>query len=351
MFFPKSSSPTNTSTNEFYSSNVEKFEKVAPLEFARKAPSVRSGKSDSLFGFINIEKMIGPRNQQPFKISKKKNSISRDGYYVTAGSHQNVYYQITALIGIGTFGIVHSATNQANSLVAVKTKTLKNDAKTDKQFAAELQALYYLKHSNIVSLIGVEFNKHNLIVSLVLECINGTDLEKIINLNGTLHESQIKVYTKQILDGVAYLHANNVIHRDLKSSNIMIVNNHLVKIIDFGMAKTVHTAYENQIDLDSVISGTLPYMAPELLSDSGYSDGRIDIWSLGVLVHEMNSGDPFCKYDENKTLLMSQMPGEFFSVQSSKLSPNATSFIQNCLVKNYKYRPTSNALKMHPFIN
>jgi serine/threonine protein kinase len=107
--------------------------------------------------------------------------------------------------------------------------------------------------------LGVE-NKGIELESIVLEYIQGENLDTLVARNQGLPESMIKIYTKQIFDGILHMHSRNILHRDIKSANIMIVGNYHVKIIDFGMAKRVTNAYTTQEDMNTSVVGTLAYM-------------------------------------------------------------------------------------------
>ncbi len=200
-------------------------------------------------------------------------------------------------------------------------------------FRGELEALFNLDHPNIIRLLGVELYFDD-VRSLVLEYVDGETLDKIIHKEKPLKEKSIKLFTRQIVDAVTYIHSNMVMHRDIKSSNIMVVNGTWIKLIDFGMAKRLN-ATEMGLNLStSTIVGTVPFMAPEVRNFQRYNS-KADVFSIGALVYHMANGDPFVRVTNNynvviDTLILSQHEGQ---LMIATLSITANSFIQYCLIK------------------
>lgn len=193
--------------------------------------------------------------------------------------------------------------NKDGDLFAVKVKKTQKDPKilhlTNMFFEEEFLSLLNLNHPNILKLIGVEKYEEEGYTSIVMEHIEGTNLNTLIKQHKSIPETMIRIYTAQVLDGLAYIHQKNIIHRDIKSSNVMIMNNYHVKIIDFGMSKRVDASYLPQTDEN--VAGTVAYMAPEMVT-SGKYDARIDVWGLGVLVFEMGFGVSYLKDERNKKM-------------------------------------------------
>jgi serine/threonine protein kinase len=182
---------------------------------------------------------------------------------------------------------VYAALNTSQDVVAVKTKKpVKNKKFTDianTLFRSEIEVLCQLRHPNIVKFMGAEFGggagaKPK---SIVMEYIQGDCLDLVLKETNGINESLIKVYTYQVLNAIVFMHSKNIMHRyvtfqyikkifqptviyylrrDLKSSNIMIVRTYIVKIIDFGMGKAVHSIYAPQTDSMNSVVGTIPYM-------------------------------------------------------------------------------------------
>uniref|UniRef100_A0A3B4Z6K4 Mitogen-activated protein kinase kinase kinase 19 n=1 Tax=Stegastes partitus TaxID=144197 RepID=A0A3B4Z6K4_9TELE len=148
----------------------------------------------------------------------------------------------------------------------------------------EVELLKTLSHINIVGFLGTSLYQH--VVSIFMEYIPGGSIASI------LHSSACLICYK--LQGVAYLHLNRVIHRDLKGNNVMLMPTGIIKLIDFGCARRLsflnHTA-SNSGDLLKSVHGTPYWMAPEVINETGYGR-KSDIWSVGCTVFEMATGKP-----------------------------------------------------------
>uniref|UniRef100_A0A3Q1BLY4 Mitogen-activated protein kinase kinase kinase 19 n=1 Tax=Amphiprion ocellaris TaxID=80972 RepID=A0A3Q1BLY4_AMPOC len=176
---------------------------------------------------------------------------------------------------------VYCGLTSQGKLIAVKQVSLDSsdpDAakKEYNRLQGEVELLKTLSHINIVGFLGTSLYKH--VVSIFMEYIPGGSIASI------LHR----------LAGVAYLHLNRVIHRDLKGNNVMLMPTGVIKLIDFGCARRLsclnYTA-SNSGDLLKSVHGTPYWMAPEVINETGYGR-KSDIWSVGCTVFEMATGKP-----------------------------------------------------------
>uniref|UniRef100_A0A7M4E6U1 Protein kinase domain-containing protein n=1 Tax=Crocodylus porosus TaxID=8502 RepID=A0A7M4E6U1_CROPO len=128
---------------------------------------------------------------------------------------------------------------------------------------------------------------------IFMEFVPGGSISSIIHRFGPLPEIVFCKYTTQILQGVAYLHENRVVHRDIKGNNVMLMPNGVIKLIDFGCAKRLAWVSLNgtQSEMLNSVHGTPYWMAPEVINESGYGR-KSDIWSIGCTVFEMATGKP-----------------------------------------------------------
>jgi serine/threonine protein kinase len=128
---------------------------------------------------------------------------------------------------------------------------------------------------------------------LLLLVMSGGSLHSILSEFGSLDEEVIAVYTRQILEGLTYLHKRHIIHRDIKGANILITNTGVVKLSDFGCSKTLNgLSTPTGAAMDASfrrIKGTIPFMAPEVIRQTGHGR-KSDIWSVGCVVIEMATG-------------------------------------------------------------
>lgn len=217
------------------------------------------------------------------------------------------YYKFIKLVGKGAFGKVTLGVHKlTGSEVAIKTieKSYMKDDFSRKKVLQEVYILKNIKHSNVIRLLEVfESPKHLLIV---MEYSGGGDLLKYIKKHGRLSENKAREYFIQIVYGLAHCHWRSVLHRDVKLDNILLDSNGGVKLWDFGVSKIMKK--------DQVINeqwGTPAYIAPEIISDQGYSGFSVDIWSLGVLLYAMLWGTVPFKASNMKDLHNLIMKGSF----------------------------------------
>lgn len=170
---------------------------------------------------------------------------------------------------------------------------------------------------------------------------------------GPLPEKTIKVYAKQILAGLEYLHENEVIHRDIKGSNILIHKDGTVKLADFGCSTQLGRTVTGAGDpIQRGLKGSVPWMAPETANETG-SGRRSDIWSFGCTVLEMATAQaPWSQYNcENPVTLMVKiaLKDELPAIPDS-LSEDLKDFIRVCLRRKPEERPQAKELLKHKFL-
>ncbi|KAH8484286.1 hypothetical protein H0E87_028656 [Populus deltoides] len=186
------------------------------------------------------------------------------------------------LIGSGSFGSVYKGSNEKGSFFAVKEVSLSNK-KSLGPLRNEISILTGLHHENIIQYYGTGEDKEKLYI--FLELVSHGTLEQAYK-NCPFKESQVSHYTRQILQGLKYLHGCNVIHRDLKCANIPVTEFRNIKLADFGLSKCMEDGKSLKPGLGSSF-----WMAPEVANPkSGGYDFPSDIWSLGCAVVEMSTG-------------------------------------------------------------
>ncbi|OQZ00094.1 MAG: hypothetical protein B6D41_00305 [Chloroflexi bacterium UTCFX4] len=192
-------------------------------------------------------------------------------------------YQILRLLGQGGMGAVYLAfDHRLNQNVALKENT-GGDAR---QFQAEAELLARLRHPNLPRVID-HFIEPNGSQYLVMDYIEGEDLETLRQTRGALPEAQVRAWFEQILNAVAYLHSQGIIHRDIKPDNIKITPNGQAVLVDFGIAKIFQSG---QYTRTSQKFGSPGYASPEHYH--GGTNQQSDIYSLGATLYAIVTGGP-----------------------------------------------------------
>ncbi|XP_032596236.1 mitogen-activated protein kinase kinase kinase 4 isoform X2 [Drosophila grimshawi] len=243
-------------------------------------------------------------------------------------------------IGQGRFGKVYTAVNNnTGELMAMKEIAVQpGETRALKNVAEELKILEGIKHKNLVRYYGIEVHREELLIFMEL-CSEGT-LESLVELTGGLPEALSRRFTAQLLSGVAELHKHGIVHRDIKTANIFLVDgSNSLKLGDFGSAVKIQAHTTVPGELQGYV-GTQAYMAPEVFTKTN-SDGHgrlADIWSVGCVVVEMASGKrPWAQFDSNFQIMFKVGMGEKPQAPES-LSQEGHDFIDHCLQHDPKNR-------------
>ena len=200
-------------------------------------------------------------------------------------------YKITKLIGEGGMASVYEAEHEMlGTKVAIKVLNpiLSANAEIKTRFRNEAKLMASLDHPNITKVI--DFDEQPQQLSIVMEFLNGEDLDQKIKRNGPLSEKEISDIFSQTLSAFQYAHEKGIVHRDIKPSNIFILSNGHVKILDFGIAKLFGQG--NEMTQTGTQMGTPIYMSPEQVKGDKSIDHRSDIYSLGVTMFFAINGKP-----------------------------------------------------------
>src|ERR1700736_4542325 len=207
------------------------------------------------------------------------------------------HYSITEKLGEGGMGVVYRAHDlMLHRDVALKflaLQTLEDDPSVREKVLQEARTISALNHPNICTIyeVGeVEGRPY-----LAMEYIEGPPLTHEVISGGMAREVLVR-YGIQLADALAHAHERGIVHRDLKSGNVIVTPSGRLKVLDFGLSRRVEekasedtTQFDQSWDQQHSITGTLPYLAPELLKGQE-ADARSDIWALGVLLYEMAAG-------------------------------------------------------------
>ncbi len=197
-----------------------------------------------------------------------------------------LHYKILEKLGEGGMGVVYRAEDaKLERHVAIKflPREIATSGDEKKRFTKEARAAAALNHPNIATIHAIEEADDEMFI--VMEYIEGRELREIIKTKPLTLNDALDVIEK-IADGLKLAHSKGIIHRDVKSNNIMMAEDGTVKIMDFGLAKVKGSA---QVTEPGSTGGTFAYMSPEQVSGEEV-DHRSDIWSLGVVFYEMLTG-------------------------------------------------------------
>lgn len=204
------------------------------------------------------------------------------------GTFSSVEYQQDKPIGHGAFGIVWAVTDPRNGerVALKKMPQIFQNLITAKRTFRELRMLCSFRHENVLSARDVLLpcSREAFDELYVLTPLMQSDLHKIIVSNQILSMDHVKVFTYQILRGLKYLHGASILHRDLKPGNLLVNSNCLLKICDFGLARSIE--YNPSVTMTQEVV-TQYYRPPELLMGVKHYGAEIDIWSVGCILYEL----------------------------------------------------------------
>ncbi|XP_034238185.1 serine/threonine-protein kinase mig-15 isoform X6 [Thrips palmi] len=265
-------------------------------------------------------------------------------------------FELIEVVGNGTYGQVYKGRHtKTGQLAAIKVMDVTEDE--EEEIKLEINVLKkYSNHRNIATYYGAFIKKSppgkDDQLWLVMEyCGAGSVTDLVKSTKGqSLKEEWIAYICREILRGLAYLHNNKVIHRDIKGQNVLLTDNAEVKLVDFGVSAQL----DRTIGRRNTFIGTPYWMAPEVIAcdenpDATY-DNRSDLWSLGITALEMaESQPPLCDLHPMRALfLIPRNPPA--RLKSKKWAKRFHSFIETVLVKDYHQRPYTEQLLKHPFI-
>ncbi|NWY41774.1 M3K3 kinase, partial [Sylvia atricapilla] len=262
-----------------------------------------------------------------------------------------VNWRLGKLLGRGAFGEVYLCYDaDTGRELSVKQVPFDPDSQeTSKEVNAlecEIQLLKTLHHDRIVQYYGCLRDPEEKKLSIFVEYMPGGSIKDQLKAYGALTENVTRKYTRQILQGVFYLHSNMIVHRDIKGANILRDSAGNVKLGDFGASKRIQTICMSGTGIKSV-TGTPYWMSPEVISGEGYGR-KADVWSVACTVVEMlTEKPPWAEFEAMAAI---------FKIATQPTNPQLPDSVSSCC-RNFlkqifveeKRRPTAEDLLRHPF--
>ena len=252
-------------------------------------------------------------------------------------------YEIKCLLGVGGLGRVYRAHDRMlDELVAVKVlhPEAARSAELSKRFRSEIKLARKVRHKNVCAIH--EYGEHEGYRFVAMELVDGVDLHRVLRERGPLPPKEAFDVCIQVTKGLAAIHGAGVIHRDLKSPNIMRDAQGDVRLLDFGIAKLITPTGTLAVTAVQKVVGTPEYMSPEQIRGDDL-DERSDIYGLGVVIYELFTGVvPFQGKSPLDTLVKHMnMPPPLYGDAAARLVPSLVPVLRRCLAKTPRERFSS----------
>ncbi|KAJ1973360.1 Protein kinase [Dimargaris xerosporica] len=255
-----------------------------------------------------------------------------------------VLYQKIKKVGQGASGSVYVARSlSTGKKVAIKQMDLSTQPRKE-LLVTEINVMKESQHVNIVNYIE-SFLIHSMELWVVMEYMEGGALTDVID-NNNISERQIATICFEVTKGLQHLHSQSIIHRDIKSDNILMSIEGQVKITDFGFCAKLSESHSKR----STMVGTPYWMAPEVVKQKAYGP-KVDIWSLGIMAIEMVENEPpYLDEEPLKALYLIATNGTPTLKKPEVLSPELKSFLAECLCVDVSSRANATDLLHHEFL-
>jgi serine/threonine protein kinase len=258
-------------------------------------------------------------------------------------------YTVQQQLGSGTFGDVKKVTHAATGRVyACKIMSLQKIKLNNlgEQVKREISVLRQIDHVNVVKLIEVLKDKR--FMYIVTELVDGGDLfDKLVDCRH-FPEPEARKYFRQTVEGVSYCHSLGISHRDIKPENVLLTEEGIVKIADFGFSNAFLAHGVEEERLMKTLCGTPNYISPEILSHEKYSGIKTDVWSLGILLYFIVAGQLPFDQENNEELFEAIVNCQYDILPS--FSERLESLLKGMLVASPADRFTMAQVAGHPWM-
>ncbi|KAN0065410.1 Protein kinase [Thecaphora frezii] len=326
----KTSAPKPSAPNAAGSSSASASATVKPLQTAKKADAAPKTTQQK-----EAERRISTMSEAQI-MEKLRSVVSPDD--------PNMLYSKMKKVGQGASGSVFVAKTLATGQrVAIKTMDLSMQPRKE-LIVNEILVMKESQHPNIVNFLDSYLVRNNELW-VIMEYMEGGALTDVID-NNTLEEDQIAAICFETCKGLEHLHSQSIIHRDIKSDNVLLNASGQVKITDFGFCAKL----TDQKSKRATMVGTPYWMAPEVVKQKEYG-AKVDIWSLGIMAIEMIENEPpYLDEEPLKALYLIATNGTPTLKKPETLSKALKSFLAVCLCADVKSRATADELLQHAFL-
>ncbi|TKR71724.1 hypothetical protein L596_019274 [Steinernema carpocapsae] len=299
----------------------------------------------------NLESLVPPpapapvvrKRQQPQAPKLTDDEVLQELALIVTPGDPFAKYELLNKIGVGASGTVFTARcKETREIVAVKRIAFKSQQKKD-MLLTEIKVMQAYRHNNLVNFQeSFLVDKDDLWV--VMDYLEGGNLTDVV-IKTELDEGQIAAVLKECLLALNFLHNHSIIHRDIKSDNVLLGMEGSVKLTDFGFCAEIQNGGKR-----ATMVGTPYWMAPEIVKKTKYNF-KVDIWSLGIMALEMIDGEPpYIHESPIKAIYLIAQNGKPEIKRRDDLSPDFVHFLDRCLCVSPDARATTDELLAHPFI-
>jgi tRNA A-37 threonylcarbamoyl transferase component Bud32 len=256
-------------------------------------------------------------------------------------------YKIMGVIGEGGMGKIYKAVDiRSNKTVVMKQLIIAEREIFIKRFKREANIMLSLNHNNIVKVY--DYLGRGRSYFIIMEFVDGISLEDLIRKKGKIEPLQALLIFNELCKGLKYAHDRQIIHRDIKPNNVLISKAGMVKLVDFGIAKSLQEDDEG-LTKTGVVMGTPAYMSPEQLVSTKYVDNLTDIYSMGVMFYQMITGQRPYGADFTAENIRKITLGDY--VSPKQLNPDLPAYCLHIVKKTMHHKKEKRVRDLEELIN